>query len=97
MKKPQPTIKKSDFYLSTVHHEMFDSLSEEDRENNPDFVLYTATYRSREGKDCSYLATESLRNYCIAERESLCKDSTYKEGAIAIFGDQIWCTEQTSN
>lgn len=95
MKKVQP-IQKSDFYLSTVHPEMFDSLSEEDRENNPEFVLYTAAYRSRGGTDCSYLATESLKNYCMAERESLCKDSTYKEGAVAIFGDQIWNTEPTS-
>lgn len=97
MKKIQPTIKNSDFYLVRVHPERFDSLTEEGRENNPEFVLYTAAYRSGDGTDCTNFATESLKNYCIENKETLYKTDIYRNGAIAIFGEHIWDEEQPSD
>lgn len=89
---------KNKIYLDNMNEKCFYSrmldfennkISNKELENNPRFVLYLASVLRRRDEECEYFRTERLRQYCIVKKDELCEKSFYKDGIIAIFGENF--------
>lgn len=82
--------KENEFYTALSENLFLQSLNKEQRNCNPKLVLYLASFYSYKHTDCFSYATDELRKYCQAEKQSLYNNPVYREGATIIFGDDFW-------